>query len=395
MAYFIKQINEQDCGITALKILLANIYHNEDYLFYPENDLAKSLSLNEIILIAKREGIKLAGYKFLNKDEIKTLKKKYCLIVLKEGKYYHLVYLKKVKRKGAIILDPKRGKTYLSFEELFDKWNGEYLEVIEINKKKEKFKKMKILPTSYHFIINFFQILSSLFFMSGLYFINKEISYLIPLLFFTLFILTTILFNLIITICMKNVDKKLFLGIYETKGNLKDKYINITKLKSYLFKNPIELISSSIFIIFTIFLFGINNYLNLIAIFIILLIDTLFHIFSSSYFTYKKMKIENYENFLFSSSTSDAPNAFKALNDEVYKFISLKNIKMYIVIFLIIVLSLTISGFENKISLNYILFDTFGFYYIVKNFENILNYKNNKNELNYYKNYYYYISNNY
>lgn len=395
MAYFIKQINEQDCGITALKILLANIYHNEDYLFYPENDLAKSLSLNEIILIAKREGIKLAGYKFLNKDEIKTLKKKYCLIVLKEDKYYHLVYLKKVKRKGAIILDPKRGKTYLSFEELFDKWNGEYLEVIEINKKKEKFKKMKILPTSYHFIINFFQILSSLFFMSGLYFINKEISYLIPLLFFTLFILITILFNLIITICMKNVDKKLFLGIYETKGNLKDKYINITKLKSYLFKNPIELISSSIFIIFTIFLFGINNYLNLIAIFIILLIDTLFHISSSSYFTYKKMKIENYENVLFSSSTSDAPNAFKALNDEVYKFISLKNIKMYIVIFLIIVLSLTISGFENKISLNYILFDTFGFYYIVKNFENILNYKNNKNELNYYKNYYYYISNNY
>lgn len=395
MAYFIKQINEQDCGITALKILLANIYHNEDYLFYPENDLAKSLSLNEIILIAKREGIKLAGYKFLNKDEIKTLKKKYCLIVLKEDKYYHLVYLKKVKRKGAIILDPKRGKTYLSFEELFDKWNGEYLEVIEINKKKEKFKKMKILPTSYHFIINFFQILSSLFFMSGLYFINKEISYLIPLLFFTLFILITILFNLIITICMKNVDKKLFLGIYETKGNLKDKYINITKLKSYLFKNPIELISSSIFIIFTIFLFGINNYLNLIAIFIILLIDTLFHISSSSYFTYKKMKIENYENVLFSSSTSDAPNAFKALNDEVYKFISLKNIKMYIVIFLIIVLSLTISGFENKISLNYILFDTFGFYYIVKNFENILNYINNKNELNYYKNYYYYISNNY
>lgn len=395
MAYYIKQINEQDCGITALKIMLANIYHNEDYLFYPENDLAKSLSLNEIILIAKREGIKLVGYKFLNKTEIKSLKKKHCLLVLKEEKSFHLVYLKRIKRKGIIILDPKRGKIYLTYEELFDKWNGEYLETVKINKQKKKFKKNKILPTFYYFIIDFFQILTSLFFMTGLYFINKEISFLIPLLFFTLFILNAVLFNLIITLCMKNIDKKLFLGIYETKGNLKDKYINITKLKSYLFKNPIELISSIIFIMFSIFLFGINNYLNLIAITIILFIDSLFHLFSSSFFTYKKNKIENYENALFSSSVADVPNQFKLLNDEVYKFISLKNLKMYILIFLIIVLSLTISGFENKISLNYILFDTFGFYYIVKNYENILNYRNNKNELNYYKNYYYFVSNNY
>lgn len=395
MSYFIKQISDKDCGITALKIMLANIYHRKDFLFYPEVDYTSGASLKDLVLIAKKEGVDLSVYRLVNKDEIKKLKRKECILILKDYKTLHAVYLKKVKRNGVIVADPKRGIIYLSYDELFSLWNGEVMEAIKTSGSKFKFKDKKIVPFKYSFVIFVLQILSYSFFISGLYFINSKISFLIPLILFLCFVLSSILSNIIIGLFMKKIDIKLFKNIYQTKGNLKDKYLKIVKLKSLLFKNPLEILSSLLLIFFSIFILGINNYLTLFAISFLFIIEIFFHLFINKYFIYKKNNLERYEYDLFNSNEENMLTNFNRLNDEVYKFVNLNNLKKYFLIFTMIVLSMILSSFDGSISLNFVLFHTFAFSYIISNFEKILNYKNNEEELNYYKSYYFFASNNY
>ena len=391
MSYFIRQIGEKDCAITSLKILLANIYKRKDFLFYPQASINEALSLKDVIKIAKNEGVSLSAYRLNNKEDIKGLKHKKCLIVIKRRNVLHLVYLKNVKKRGVVILDPKIGKVFLKYSDFFDVWNGEVLEVIKVKGSLFTFKKERIIPLFKEILMIFLQIFTYSLFLCGLYFINSTVDFLVPLILFISFIFSLFIFNYLLINFMKKIDNNLFKGIYRSEGNLKDKYIKITKLKTLLFTSPLELISSILLIIFALVILGVNSYISLIIAFFVLFVQLLFKLICSSYLDYKKKYIENCENNLFlSENEENALGNFKILNDEVYKFISLNNLKKYILLLIIIITCLFLCSFEKEISLNYLLFHVFAFYYISTNFDKVLDFNKNNEELNYLKSTYYY-----
>lgn len=95
MNYYIKQIGEKDCGFTSLKILLANIHKDKNYLFYPEFEKEYSLSLKNIIDIAKKENVILEGYIYDDKEKLFQEKQKYSLVILENNSKLHMVFVKK------------------------------------------------------------------------------------------------------------------------------------------------------------------------------------------------------------------------------------------------------------------------------------------------------------
>lgn len=396
MSYFIRQIGEKDCAITSLKILLANIYKRKDFLFYPQANINEALSLKDVIRIAKNEGVVLSAYRLKNKNEIKELKHKKSLIVIKRRNILHLIYLKNIKRRGVVILDPKIGKVFMKFQDFFEIWNGEVLETVKVNGSNFNIKKKRIIPLYKEILMIAFQIFTYSLFLCGLYFINNTVDFLIPLVLFISFIFSLLLFNYLLINFMKKIDNDLFKGIYRSEGNLKEKYLKITKLKTLIFTSPLELISSILLVTFSLIILGINSYLSLIIAFFVLFIQFLLKVISSSYLDYRKNYIENCENHLFlSENEENALSNFKVLNDEVYKFITLNNLKKFLLILIIIVGCLFLCSFEKEISLNYLLFHVFAIYYISSNFDKILDFNKNYEELNYLKSIYFYYSKTY
>ncbi len=396
MSYFIRQIGEKDCAITSLKILLANIYKRKDFLFYPQANINEALSLKDVIRIAKNEGVVLSAYRLKNKNEIKELKHKKSLIVIKRRNILHLIYLKNIKRRGVVILDPKIGKVFMKFQDFFEIWNGEVLETVKVNGSNFNIKKKRIIHLYKEILMIAFQIFTYSLFLCGLYFINNTVDFLIPLVLFISFIFSLLLFNYLLINFMKKIDNDLFKGIYRSEGNLKEKYLKITKLKTLIFTSPLELISSILLVTFSLSILGINSYLSLIIAFFVLFIQFLLKVISSSYLDYRKNYIENCENNLFlSENEENALSNFKVLNDEVYKFITLNNLKKFLLILIIIVGCLFLCSFEKEISLNYLLFHVFAIYYISSNFDKILDFNKNYEELNYLKSIYYYYSKTY
>ena len=393
MNYFIRQIGEKDCGIAALKILLANIYKKRDFLFYPQANLNEALSLKDLMKIAKNEGVTLSAYRLTKKEEIKELKKKKCLVILKKDNILHIVYLKKVKRKGVVLNDPKRGVIFLRYSDFFAEWNGEVLEAIKVNGSSFKLKKERILPIGNEILLFSVQIFTYILFLSGLFFINSSVDFFIPLSLFICYVFSLILFNFLLNYFMKKVDISLFSNIYRSEGILKEKYMKITKLKTLLFSNPLQIISSISLIAFALAILGINSVLSLIFALSILFIQIVIKLISSNYLSHKRNYIENCEfNLFYAGNKDNALDNFKILNDEVYRYATLNNVKKYLITLIIIIACLFLSSFEEEISLNFVLFHIFSFYFISTNFDKILEYNKNKEELDYLKSTYYYYS---
>ena len=177
MKYYIQQLGNKDCGITALKILLANIYKRKDFLFYPEANLNESLSLEQLITIAKNEGVELKGYRIKNKEEIKLLKNKKILVILIRNGISHIVNVDKIGTKYIKVYDSSLGFIKYKYKDFYKLFSGEFLEVISVKGSNYKHKDKTLMPLKYKLVILGIQLISFLLLAVTFFFVNEEFSF--------------------------------------------------------------------------------------------------------------------------------------------------------------------------------------------------------------------------
>ena len=169
--------------------------------------------------------------------------------------------------------------------------------------------------------------------------------------------------------------------------------MNITKLKKSLFVDPSQLIASILMVLIAIIILGLNSYLNLISIGIVLIAQIVLLFVQNRFFNTNINKISSLENSFFASKNKEDSYAiYEKLNSATYKYINIVNLKKCVIYLLIIVLCFFISSLTGNISLNFILFHFFIFILISENLEKIMLYKSQVEEQNYLKSYYYYYS---
>ena len=117
MRYFIKQIGEKDCALTCLKMLLAIVYKSKKFLLYPLDDIERTYSLEEIIKIASKEGVKLYAFRFKNKEDLAKQTSFPVLVPIKSGNTLHMVLIKKIKKNKLLIYDPAEEPKWVDFYE--------------------------------------------------------------------------------------------------------------------------------------------------------------------------------------------------------------------------------------------------------------------------------------
>lgn len=279
MKYEILQTTTYDCGFTALKVMLANLNNDKNYLLMPELK-GKKYSFLDLKEIAKEHELELEGYKI---DEIEILDTfSFPMICqIKKGVSEHFVLLNKIKNNKYYIFDPSIGEIILTYEEFSEAFNHNALVYCGHKNKKYSINKGKInFSLLFSLIFNFF---ASLMLFISLIFISDYF------LFFTILSL-----GIISIILQKIANQKFIKDINNTYNVSYDNLLSISDYQKYVIGN-ITNVPSKIILFFTIILMMNNSYkygyLNVI---VCLLIIGLYHILRTE-LKYEKNKIEYLE----------------------------------------------------------------------------------------------------
>ena len=395
MKYYIKQIGEKDCGVTCVKMLLAIVYKNTDYLYYPHVNVETSSSLRDLINLAKKEGVIIKASRIIDKKALfkKTVSCPF-LIVINKKDNLHMVLIKKITKSRVKVYDPSSGIYWISKNNLFKIWNGEILEVSNILTSNFKLKKIRVYPKYFFWITILFQFLSLLSLITATFFIDKKFSFMISFLLFLSYIIFELLYQKIIILSLKYFDNQIFLEeCFFKRQDFNKYYLPMSKFKFSLVSTPVKFISSFFMLVFGCIILGINNYWSLLILAITFAFQYIFKKIDNKFYKTKKNNLENIENKLLSNSNingDEFKNEVKALNSQSYECISYNNFKRYFLIFLTICLSLIYIGFTGFISINYMFFHFFIFVFLQEQFEKIIEIDNDIENIKYYKCLYFY-----
>ena len=384
MKYFIQQIKEKDCGFACLKILMANVHKNKDYLYYPQDIDDHSYSLAELIKIAKDEKITLKAYRFIKKSEIKNEKIFPILTVCKANQKLHMVVLYKIRKNNFYIFDPIKGNIKLKERDFYEIWTGEALINLGVVKNKYHAKKNNIKETAFILGSSIVQVISFAALATGLYFINDKISFIIPILLFLAYFLFELLYKQVSIIGMKFFDKKVYKNLESTQRMPNKFFEDISFYKTLFFSTPIQLISIGVSIVLFVILLGLNSYLNLINIGLVVVINLFMNFGLKMY--QERRKNDSYLGFL-SIDYSENQNIrkLKVLNDVTYKSIDALNLKNYVILFLIITLCLFYASLTNNVSINFVLFHVFSYFFLNELLNNFIGKIDNLKKIDEYK----------
>ena len=110
--FYIPQILKDDCGFACLKMVLAYMNKDKNYLYLPQDESHGFYSYSDLKELGYEKGINFTGFEVANKEELVSCSS-FPLILsieLKNGAK-HAVVVTKVKWKKVYYLDPRSGST--------------------------------------------------------------------------------------------------------------------------------------------------------------------------------------------------------------------------------------------------------------------------------------------
>ena len=394
MSYYIKQIKKNDCGYTSIKMYLASLSKNKDFLFMQDSKI-ENLSILEIIELLNKYNVETKAYKNVSKKIIKKIREEFLLINKNENSY-HCVMVKKVIFNNLLIYDPEKGIYWMKMKDII---NEESIVIFRINKKTKinnysnglnKLFSYKIY--NLFIVITTFLALFSLIF--GLYLMNNNMI-VQTLILLTLYVLLTLLSQFLTNKLNKikiNKINKYLLKTHDKIGkNLIESNLNYVLKSTNLISTFLINIVSFIFLITLIVL---NNYKNLLFIFLMIVYFIISRQILNKKITKTKERLNKLENNLNNCDHIKYDMVNVQISLESNKLFKLLSINKYLDIFYSLIISLSICYFSetlNFISLvfYYILFST-----IIKLLDGIIKFNEENNNVKYYLNkIFYYIHN--
>ena len=378
--YFIKQIDNHDCGFASLKMLLANIYKDKRYLYLKQDLNKKRYSYLELINIAKKYNLSLTGLKFIKENELKKYRNKIFLATIKIGETNHLVMIKK-ERHLLKVYDPNQGIYYLSYKKFFKVWDKTILSILNY---KENTLKNNDLLTVYKLrplygasnII--FRLISIISIILGLFFVSYKTYFYVAIALFFISLLGEVFYRLSSIKSLKKIDID-FANKFKIKDGYYDVFYNnfLNYKKMYVTKNA-NVVFSILLAIFILTLFIINGVSNIyFLIFAIILAFINVGIIKPMFYNASNklaLKEQKYLNEKYDLNT------LKTISNDSYKiannFLFFEAMFIVLIILMCSISSFLISGFD----ISYVVFYSVTIAFFKKQFEEILSFNKKEKE---------------
>ena len=382
--FFISQIGPNDCAFTCLKILLANYHHDKNYLFLPNKDTPYSFA--ELESIASEHHMKTLGVKVENSEEL-TKSKDFPFIatINKQKGSKHSVLVLSVSRKYVKIFDPELGRRRMPIDDFYEMWDKKAL----IVQKEPGHKKVKCPQKVYDFIdkkdkfiLPIWQILSGVSLMAGMYFINANSYFFVPIIFFALFIICELFFRKSMITALKRMDDNYFeYKMVVDNSKYEDVYKTLEKYRYTALTIIPKLIYTMLISVFITALLVMNGIINVIYISLALVIAILHVLVFQPYFQARSNDISAQEKDI-----SSAENEFQfhmAINkahDSAYHVALSNNVINYLEIAVLLMTSITIMTISGIVNVIYVLFYLCISIYLKDNFVKMFEYSNQSEE---------------
>ncbi|MGM9873639.1 MAG: cysteine peptidase family C39 domain-containing protein [Bacilli bacterium] len=381
--FYINQQTNHDCGFTCLKIMLANLNHQKDYLFLINKK--DKYSYYDLIEIAKEHQLILEGVEFKNpKDLLNT--NKMMIITIKEDGLNHAVIIKKVRKTKFIIIDPNKGKSTISYEDLILKWDKTALIIKSFKKNKFKAKKVVEIKNYQMAIYLSLKIISGLSLITGLSFVKDGEFVFLPILLSAVAVILEMLSRNYSFYMLKNNDERVY-GLIEKIPKDKEDFINnYENTKMLYFSNLNGLLVKSLTALFIIILMIYNGAYNIFLAGIALVMCVINHFLFNPLIEKKMSDIESMnKDILDQKDKTGFVNSLRIAHIESYKYGNYLLFQKLITYFIVLLTIILIMILSNVVSVSYlILYFTFTIY-LVENINYLFDYKNNERKFDLYK----------
>ncbi|MCD8204760.1 MAG: cysteine peptidase family C39 domain-containing protein [Coprobacillus sp.] len=369
MRYFVCQETRLDCGFTSLKIILARLNHNKDFLFLPRksDDLYSFYDLKKS---GEKYGLILEGYEYKEKEEIYNAPRGDKILQLDRDGTRHAVILVRIKRRRSLIIDPSSGKMRVKTETLLNEWSGRLLLVSSYTKYEGALPSYPLMKKRGMTSLFLTKLVSSLLLVLGLTTIQSLPAY-IPLSLLFGCALVEILYHFLVNKEMKDIDKALLDKLSRPLSS-EEELETYEKYKGELLTLPVNISFSGLLCLALIALFIYNSIYNLIIIGALLLFLLVKEVFLSKYLTKKESQIASLERSLVREKDLRAfRSKFLSAHKESYRYGAVSSVYRYIELFTIL-LSIILSMYlQDILSLTYVLLFFALSYYLLDNLEKV------------------------
>lgn len=302
--FYISQIKDDDCGFASLKMLLADIFKSEDYLYLKQDEEHGPYNYFELIDIAKEYGVVLSGVKAIEKENFGQWDHYPFITTISVNENLHAVMVSKKKGKKIYVLDPARGPMWMKIDDFIKIWDGTILKIDEVaectDKPENVLKKFDNLK-KYKFTLQFVQLMVSIFFLFFLFFLGSSLPEYVSIIFFCLYLVGEIIFRHIILKLTSDFDN---IVLNELTSLPKDNYLFINRLNDYkqnFLTSKISIISNIILVSSLIFMMVFNGLLNAIIVFAVIILCLIDSFIIKPYLAQEEKEIARKETLIFKS----------------------------------------------------------------------------------------------
>lgn len=368
MDYYIKQNTNEDCGFACLKMLLANLSKNKEFLYMKSPKRQGPYTFFELLEIAKANGLILKAFEIDNLDEIYSFKMP-ILASLKTGSSIsHLVMINKIEKGKVQVFDPELGKSYMEIERLNSLFDGYIIEVQEENIISFKSEKRNFVSLKDNLILILIKVIATLSIFTGLYFINENSYFVAPVGLFLIYALSEVLFQMYVKKVMRSFDERYIEGVYDKNQTIfKEKYIFYSNFKVKKIFSPAQTIVSFITTLFLLIILLINSYTNVYFIIISVAFSLINILLVNPLIERKKTNLQIAENKTLNQKISkdEAVSSLLDINQDALYIVKLVSFQKYIKVMLSLIISLLLMIFSKLMSVNFVVFYFFLYYYLI------------------------------
>ena len=384
--YFISQVGQHDCAFACLKMLLANYHHDKNYLFLQCED--RPYSFKDLREIAANHHMDVSGVRIGGSNELERSKDYPFIAVLEKKKgIKHSVLVLGASRKYVRIYDPETGKRKIPVEIFYHQWDHKALVV---NKEKD-YLKVKCDVQINDFIdkkdkitLPIWQLISSVSLAVGMYFINANSYFFLPVIFLALFIIFEIIFRKNLISALQRMDDNIFNYKIKAESNHFYDFFKVMEKYRYVALSIIpNLIYTILISVFVTLVLVMNSSINVVYIFLSLAI-ALVHVYV--YLPYEKNKRD--EIVEQEVQINDVQNQFQfrsvveSAHGSSYKLGLFKNALTYVEIAVLLMSIITVMSLSHIVNIIYVIFYLCISVYLKDNFIRLLQYSEQSEDYN-------------
>ena len=358
--YFIHQIQKDDCGFACLKMILATINKDKNYLYLPQDESHGPYSLEELGEIGQNYGLSFEAFRATIKTDVANCPRfPFIAILSLKNEAKHAVCVTRVKWGRVSYVDPRYGKVSVPLKKFVNDWDGTGLLIKGFEKRKCPIKSPNPISFGQRLLLGMIQFIAGSLAVLGVYFIKDGTPIYLPMIFLSLAIAGEVIMKVLSYAYMKKIDDYFFNENRIPRSGFRNYFLRFENYKRLSLYSPMNYVLIFVFTLGLVAVVLFNDYRNLLIVLAPVTLAFLEALIITPILKKKKQFVSELEdNIDNSKNVKDFKEKIRAMHKQAYSYSYLNLLTTYLFALLILVSVILTMKLCEITSFPYIIFYT-------------------------------------